>query len=221
MSRKQQNNVIEIEKRRRRSKDDELVARVNSDADLAASIAWPEVGEPADYPENLEELADVAFAGIPEFVTDGFGCGTPEFRENLEAYFRMLSFTTKQASSSSTDQGSGKWRSGRITPCMARPPSLAAPQRTNGSISVHHWRRNRAGNEESTVRICDEVRRTVRTYGVRASLPVSLSRSTMAGSAFRRLGQLCRLMSLQAKRPHPSAISYLVVNQTVPSIPIK
>jgi hypothetical protein len=61
----------------------------------------------------------------------------------------------------------------------------------------------------------------VRTYGVKASLPVSSSRSTMASSPFRRLGQLCRLMSLQAKRPYLSAISYLVVNHTVPSIPIK
>ena len=94
MSRK---NVIEIEKRRRRSKDDELVARVNSDADLAASIAWPEVGEPADYPENLEKLADVDFAGIPEFIGDGWGCGTPEFREKLEAYFRMVGVASRHA----------------------------------------------------------------------------------------------------------------------------
>jgi hypothetical protein len=97
MSRKRQNNVIEIEKRRRRSKDDELVARVNNDADLAASIAWPEVGEPADYPENLEKLADVDFTGIPEFATDGFGCGTSEFREKLEAYFRTLGVASRHA----------------------------------------------------------------------------------------------------------------------------
>ena len=73
------------------------MARVNSDADLAASIAWPEVGEPADYPENLEKLADVDFAGIPEFVGDGRGCGTPEFREKLEAYFRMLGVASRHA----------------------------------------------------------------------------------------------------------------------------
>jgi hypothetical protein len=91
------NNAQVVALRRRRSKDDELVARVNSDADLAGSIAWPEVGEPADYPKNLEELADVDFAGIPEFVADGFGCGTPEFREKLEAYFRMLGVAGRHA----------------------------------------------------------------------------------------------------------------------------
>jgi hypothetical protein len=64
---------------------------------LAASIAWPEIGERADYPEDLEKLADADFAGIPEFVADGFGCGTPEFREKLEAYFRTLGVAGRHA----------------------------------------------------------------------------------------------------------------------------
>ena len=59
----------------------------------------------------------------------------------------------------------------------------------------------------------------VRTYGVKASLPVSSSRSTMASSPFRRLGQLCRLMSLQAKRPYLSAISLPGREPHGPSIP--
>jgi hypothetical protein len=33
-------------------------------AELAASIVWPDIGEPADYPEDLEKLADADFAGI-------------------------------------------------------------------------------------------------------------------------------------------------------------
>ena len=47
----------------------------------------------------------------------------------------------------------------RITPYMARPPE---PRRTPADElfnSVHLWRRNRDGNEGSTGRICDEVRR--------------------------------------------------------------
>src|SRR5271167_2390783 len=47
----------------------------------------------------------------------------------------------------------------RITPCMASPPE---PRRTPADElfnSVHLWRRNRDGNEESTGRICDEARR--------------------------------------------------------------
>ena len=58
-------------------------------------------------------------------------------------------------------------------------------------------------------------------YGVRASPPVSLSCCAMAGSSFGRLGRLCRLVSLEAKRTNPFAVSYLVVNHTDSSIPIK
>jgi hypothetical protein len=44
-------------------------------------------------------------------------------------------------------------------------------------------------------------------YGVRASPPVSLSCCVMADSSFGRLGHLCRLVSLQAKRTNPFAVS--------------
>jgi hypothetical protein len=37
--------------------------------------------------------------------------------------------------------------------------AIAAPQRTNCFNSFDLWRRNRDGNEGSTGRICDEVRR--------------------------------------------------------------
>ena len=47
----------------------------------------------------------------------------------------------------------------RITPCMARPPEPRRPPADEWFNSVHLWRRNRDGNEESTGRICDEVRR--------------------------------------------------------------
>jgi hypothetical protein len=98
---KAQNNVIEIRKRRRpTSKDAELVARVaraNEDAELAAGIVWPDLGEPADWPENLETIADMDFAGVPEFVGDGHGSGTPEFREQLEAHFRVIAVAVRHA----------------------------------------------------------------------------------------------------------------------------
>ena len=48
----------------------------------------------------------------------------------------------------------------RITPCMARPPEPRRPPPANEWFNpVHLRRRNRDGNEESTGRICDEVRR--------------------------------------------------------------
>jgi hypothetical protein len=47
----------------------------------------------------------------------------------------------------------------RITPCMTRPPNLAAPPRTNYSNSAHLSRRNRDGNEEMHRQINDEARR--------------------------------------------------------------
>ena len=47
----------------------------------------------------------------------------------------------------------------RITPCMARPPEPRRPPADEWFNSVHLWRRNRDGNEESTGRICDEARR--------------------------------------------------------------
>jgi hypothetical protein len=46
----------------------------------------------------------------------------------------------------------------RITPYMARPPEPRRPP-DEWFNSVHLWRRNRDGNEESTGRICDGVRR--------------------------------------------------------------
>jgi hypothetical protein len=47
----------------------------------------------------------------------------------------------------------------RITSCMARPPEPRRPPADELFNSVHLWRRNRDGNEESTGRICDEERR--------------------------------------------------------------
>ena len=47
----------------------------------------------------------------------------------------------------------------RITPCMARPPEPRRPPADEWFNSVHLWRRNRDGNEESTGGIFDEVRR--------------------------------------------------------------
>ena len=47
----------------------------------------------------------------------------------------------------------------RITPCMARPPEPRRPPADEWFNSVHLWRRNRDGNEDSTGRICDEARR--------------------------------------------------------------
>jgi hypothetical protein len=40
-------------------------------------------------------------------------------------------------------------------------------------------------------------------------------------SGFPRLGHLCRLVWLQVKRPNAFAVSYLVMNHTVSSIPTK
>jgi hypothetical protein len=42
---------------------------------------------------------------------------------------------------------------------MARPPEPRRPPADERFHSVHLWRRNRDGNEESTGRIGDEVRR--------------------------------------------------------------
>jgi hypothetical protein len=94
---KRRNNVIDIQKHRRPSKDDELVARANEDAELAASIVWPDIGEPWDWPENLETLADMDFPGVPEFLGDGWGAGTPEFREQLSAHFRQIAIAARHA----------------------------------------------------------------------------------------------------------------------------
>ena len=46
----------------------------------------------------------------------------------------------------------------RIAPCMARPPEPRRPP-ADDCNSVYLWRQNRDGNEESTGRVCDEVRR--------------------------------------------------------------
>jgi hypothetical protein len=51
--------------------------------------------------------------------------------------------------------------------------------------------------------------------------PRSRSRCAMARSGFPRLGHLCRLVWVQVKRPNAFAVSYLVMNHTVSSIPIK
>ena len=56
-------------------------------------------------------------------------------------------------------------RSGRASPhAWQDPPSLAAPPANEWFNPVHLRRRNRDGNEESTGRICDEVRR-IDDYG--------------------------------------------------------
>ena len=52
---------------------------------------------------------------------------------------------------------------------MARPLSLAAPPANEWFNPVHLRRRNRDGNEESTGRICDEVRRIADYGGGRVS----------------------------------------------------
>jgi hypothetical protein len=77
-----------------------------------------------------------------------------------------------------------------------------------------------ADENRTLARLC-AYQRSGWVYGVKASLPVSLSRCAMAGSGCRRLGHLCRLTSLQAKRPNPSRVSYLVVYHTDSSIRIK
>jgi hypothetical protein len=76
---------------------EELVDRANENARRVASIVWPEITGLADHPQNLEELAGVEFDGIPEFRGDGIGVGTPEFRENLKAYFYTVNVAVKHA----------------------------------------------------------------------------------------------------------------------------
>jgi hypothetical protein len=94
---KRRNNVIDIQKHRRPSKDAAIVTSANKDVELAAGIVWPDLGEPADYPEDLEKLADMDFDGVPEFRGDGVGVGTPEFREQLEAHFRLIVIACRHA----------------------------------------------------------------------------------------------------------------------------
>ncbi len=57
-----------------------LLDRAYENAVLAVSIVWPELNNPTDYPEDLEELAGLEFDDAPEFRTDGIGAGIPEFR---------------------------------------------------------------------------------------------------------------------------------------------
>jgi hypothetical protein len=83
--------------------DAKLYAQANADAELAASIVWPDLGEPANWPEDdqdeksLEKLGEIDFPGIPEFLSEGVGPGTPEFRKQLEAYFRTIARASRHA----------------------------------------------------------------------------------------------------------------------------
>jgi hypothetical protein len=52
----------------------------------------------------------------------------------------------------------------RITPCMARPPVPRRPPADECFNFVYLRRWNRDGNEESTGRICDEVRRLAANF---------------------------------------------------------
>jgi hypothetical protein len=42
-------------------------------------------------------MATLDFEGMPEFQGDGHGCGTPEFRKQLEAYFHLVTAATRHA----------------------------------------------------------------------------------------------------------------------------
>jgi hypothetical protein len=88
-----------VSAQRRSSQRSEIrnIDAANETIKLAASIAWPELPEPTDYPENEEDLANLEFEGIPEFRPDGYGAGTPEFRDQLEAYFRTVQFASRLA----------------------------------------------------------------------------------------------------------------------------
>jgi hypothetical protein len=87
---------------RRPSKRDErgleAIARFNQSCDLAAKLVWPEIPPPRNWTDQTnEELATLDFEGMPEFRGDGHGCGSPEFREQLEAYFHVLMAATRHA----------------------------------------------------------------------------------------------------------------------------
>jgi hypothetical protein len=79
------------------AREKEVVETANESFRLAAMIKWPELSDPTDYTENDEELAAIDFDGIPEFRADGIGCGTPEFRQQLEAYFRVIAIASRHA----------------------------------------------------------------------------------------------------------------------------
>jgi hypothetical protein len=88
----QMSDVIPFESQSRKQTR-QLLERANENARRSASIVWPKIPEPADYPENEAELALLEFEAIPEFR----GLGTPEFRENLEAHFYGILVAARHA----------------------------------------------------------------------------------------------------------------------------
>jgi Transposase IS116/IS110/IS902 family len=94
----------------------------------------------------------------------------------------------------------------RITPCMARPPEPRRPPADGWFNSVHFWRRNRDGNEESTGRICDEAQRIAAkiaklSRGCFAGLvpkQISTGDRTILGKISKRLNRYLRALFVHA-----------------------
>jgi hypothetical protein len=89
-------NVLRF--KRRRTPEEGLVDDSNERRRIAAALTWPEIPPPRDWGgQTDEELAELDFDGIPEFRSDGMGPGTPEFREQLEAYFHVVRIASRHA----------------------------------------------------------------------------------------------------------------------------
>lgn len=89
--------IVKFQSRQERS-DRTLADSANRSFELAEAIVWPEIPEPTDWSKHTDdELAEIDFAAIPEFCTDGTGAGTPEFREQLQAYFHVVCIACRHA----------------------------------------------------------------------------------------------------------------------------